>query len=490
MSSLENQIFIVKPKTRLQSYMESYEKIFSHEKFELLPDRMKKGLTHIHKMTVDRLTFYEEVKHLAYERKVLACKKIFLDVIENKLFRSSENYFFYYLFSGMGIFPSKKLYENDGTAAVVYSQKYNNRYMIYNPDFILYTYRISGIEGLSFLIKHEMSHIVLGHIEYRRASTNFNNLLEDTNTLLNIAQDLAINSILIKDNLTLRTISNGVFPTIFPYDDFPPDLSAEEYLHLLRQKDKDYLTVCQMHYDSSSAGSHNFDDEEVIDEIQDYECNRGGGKNNKSRVLMEKIYDYNKIQDAAHSSKGCSGASSTLINLFIKNIGVNINPHDIFRFFLQQAEIINGKESSSRRVNKKNPYNMPGKKFIRESEIAFYCDMSGSVSDELLGQFFDVVMQCAESGRTFIFIPFTTEIDEAGIVTITANEPPTLRTVSGGTDFSCVNKHAIENGFTGVCVLTDMEAPYPGELGIPRLWVTDTKMEEFNGESVLSFTKE
>jgi len=470
---------------------EYYLKILNHKSFVDLPDVYKDGLNNNYKIFEDQRDFYVQLRSQSFEKKKAACEKIFFTCINQKLL--GNNTFFYYMFIGISVIADKKSMFEEKTAAVVYDSRYNNRYMIYNPDFILYQYKLGGLSSIEFIIIHEMSHIILGHIDFRNKISFSHNLFEDTAKIENIAQDLHINWNCAVDGQTIL-IPNICLPGAFPYQDFPTGLSSDEYLNILRKKDQSFINMMNLHDKSSLSTEHGMSLEDFSDAIEGHESaqgsKKGGHGSKKGPDFLEKIYDLNKIQDAYLSSKGQGLGNSTLLEKFIKTRKSKTNPEDILNFFLERANVICGKESSNRKLNKKNPYMHPGSKFIRQAEIAFFCDMSGSVSDELLADFFAIVKKCCEADREFLFVPFTTSVDSENIVTITSMVPPKLRTVCGGTDFSCINSYIKDMpNLSGVVVLTDLEAPYPGEIGIPRLWVTNHDSSNFNGENVLNFSQ-
>ena len=133
--------------------------------------------------------------------------------------------------------------------------------------------------------------------------------------------------------------------------------------------------------------------------------------------------------------------------------------------------------STVRRLNRRQPYVLPGTKRKTKAEFAFFIDQSGSMSDDDVRKGFANVT--ALSGETTVdCYNFDTEVDIASHkVWKCGKEHPWSRTRSGGTDFDCVRRFVSrpENvkKWTGIVIFTDGYAAALGAMpgNVKVLWV-------------------
>ena len=145
----------------------------------------------------------------------------------------------------------------------------------------------------------------------------------------------------------------------------------------------------------------------------------------------------------------------------------------MLRYFVKQSQKAN-KRSTVRKINKRYPYQHPGKKATRTAKIAIAIDQSGSVSDDMLSAFFAELNSLAKIAE-FTVIPFDTRVDpDKNFVWKKGMNRKRERTMYGGTCFNAPTKFVNEKGgFDGLIVCTDMEAPKPVRCKVQRLWITD-----------------
>ena len=145
----------------------------------------------------------------------------------------------------------------------------------------------------------------------------------------------------------------------------------------------------------------------------------------------------------------------------------------VLRYFVKQSQKAN-KRSSIRKINKRYPYQHPGKKASRTAKIAIAIDQSGSVSDPMLQAFFAELNGLAKIAE-FTVIPFDTRVDpELNWVWKKGQSRRRERSMCGGTCFDAPTKFVNETGgFDGLIICTDMEAPKPVRCNVQRLWITD-----------------
>ena len=133
------------------------------------------------------------------------------------------------------------------------------------------------------------------------------------------------------------------------------------------------------------------------------------------------------------------------------------------------------RSNSWQRLNKRMPGMVKGPRRGYTCSIASYIDQSGSVGNKEQELLFGELNSLA-SRREIDLIPFDTEVDESGKVTIKrGRKVAPFRTRCGGTDFSAPAEHFKKNRakYDGHIILTDGEAadPGPAPRGAKRLWV-------------------
>lgn len=129
--------------------------------------------------------------------------------------------------------------------------------------------------------------------------------------------------------------------------------------------------------------------------------------------------------------------------------------------------------SSIRRLNRKYAGIHPGNYRDYKASIAVYVDQSGSVSDRELQELAGELSGLAKRVE-FTLFNFDTSVDESSERVLKKGRPVRLeRTRCGGTCFTCVQQHANANShrFDGYLVLTDGYAPDPGRSRLKRGWV-------------------
>ena len=133
------------------------------------------------------------------------------------------------------------------------------------------------------------------------------------------------------------------------------------------------------------------------------------------------------------------------------------------------------RSGSWQRLNKRCPGMVKGPRRGYTCSIASYIDQSGSVGDREQELLFGELNSLA-TRREIDLLPFDTEVDESGKITIKRGRKVSpFRTRCGGTDFSAPMDHFKKNRgkYDGLIILTDGEAADPGPppRGTKRLWV-------------------
>jgi len=143
----------------------------------------------------------------------------------------------------------------------------------------------------------------------------------------------------------------------------------------------------------------------------------------------------------------------------------------VLRYFVKTSQKAN-KSTSIKRINRRYPYIHPGRKTSRQAKIAISIDQSGSVSDDMLAQFFSELNTLSELAE-FTVIPFDCTVAENKIFVWKKGEKRVWERVRyGGTDFNPPTDYVNQQGFDGHILLTDLCAPKPKPSKCQRMWLT------------------
>lgn len=341
----------------------------------------------------------------------------------------------------------------------------------YNPGF-LFSMTDDEITGV---IKHELLHIIFQHITTRRPFS------KDEASLSNIAQDMAINSIVGEKNLPDIVImpgkpfkrgKDGKISTQTAaqkhvsekFEEFvvkSPLLQAYEYyfkrLRELRDELEDEMENSDMEgaadVDVSASFGDSFDDHGMWDDISD----------SMKEKMQEKLKDI--LADAIKKSDR-NNQWGTVPMEIIKDIrefiSREIDWKTVLRSFIGRAKSTES-AASWVRLNRRSPYLTPGKKKKTHADVIVALDQSGSVGDDDLELFFGELSSMSKE-TTFDLYFFDTEIDlENKISWRRGMKVAPRRTRCGGTDFNAVadfvNDTKNNGKWNGVIILTDGYAP-------------------------------
>ena len=342
--------------------------------------------------------------------------------------------------------------------------------MIYNPKF----FAPLSDEARKDILKHEFYHIVFQHVTGGRF-LSFRDMAPNERKIHNIAMDLAING-------NLPHLPEGAcFPGKGPFEHLEPHKTAEHYLRELRKMQKD-PPEGEGQGDGQGEGEggegqpgqgngnpldgmDSFDDHSGWDEMDDQ----------TKQIAEERIKEFVKdaVEEANSSSRGWGSVPADCRKEIIASISTKVDWRKVLRYFVKQSQKAN-KRSTVRKINKRYPYQHPGKKATRTAKIAVAIDQSGSVSEAMLTAFFAELNTLAKIAD-FTVIPFDTRVDpEKNWVWKKGQSRKTERTMYGGTCFDAPTKFVNETGgFDGLIICTDMEAPKPVRCKVQRMWITD-----------------
>ena len=242
----------------------------------------------------------------------------------------------------------------------------------------------------------------------------------------------------------------------------PANKTSEYYFEKLMSDDdvKEFLE------DQEKMIGLGFDDHDGWDEISDAEREMISGK-------IKEI-----VKDAAEeaNNRNWGSVSAEMRQEIMKMLSNEIKWESLLKRFCGFTKR-DERRSSIRKLNRKYPGIHSGFKKIYKPMIAVYIDESGSVSNQELMKFYSELDNL--SNRTDFYVyKFDHLVDEKSSFLWKKNTRPDIkRTLTGGTSFEAVTRHAIKNKkkFDGYIVLTDGGAPKPPiSRGLKRCWVLAT----------------
>lgn len=325
------------------------------------------------------------------------------------------------------------------------------------------------------LLKHECLHLVFKHTTDRR---------KDPHLLWNYATDLAINSIISKEELPEGGLIPGVpLPTLTQEQmdkmsdkqvdayielsnviaSFPINKTSEYYFQNLINNDK----IKEYAEDAESGGScscvFGFDDHEGWESMSD----------ESKEIMSEKVKQI--LSDAVNESKakGWGSLPSDTIKDIMDMVSNEIRWEDILKRFCGFTRR-DDRTTSIKRLNRKYPGIHPGVKKLYKPRIAVYVDESGSMCNDDLQKFFGELNSLSKQTDFYLY-KFDTHVnDKDGFLWKKGKRMSINRSKCGGTNFDPVTKHALKNkkNFDGYIIFTDGYAskPKPSH-GLKRCWL-------------------
>ena len=375
------------------------------------------------------------------------------------------------------------------TAGVMLNKERARYELHYNPDFMqeMFDRDPKFIKGI---LMHEFYHIVLFHVCKRLPGG-------EHTKLWNVAADLAINCNLIdyvhgKDeegnaNVDggLLPLDKGLFPGIREFKDYPPFLSAEAYMKLLKedeqfQPEKGKGQPGQSGdegEDGEGQGSGGLPD--TIDEHGGWEATPGDGEGQgqgqaaEQTIAEQQLKELTKKAANEANMRGYGSLSKDMRDSIKKSLQTKVNWRAVLRSFVQASQRAD-KSSTVKRLNRRYPHVHPGKKVNRQAKVAISIDQSGSVSNEMLAAFYAELAKLSDLAE-FTVVPFDTTVNDELVFTWKKGEKRDWeRVMCGGTCFNAPTEWVNKKKFDGHIVITDMCAPKPVPSKCQRMWMTDT----------------
>ena len=340
--------------------------------------------------------------------------------------------------------------------AGVYVNKLNGQFeMIYNPDFLasLPEHEVKGV------LKHEFYHLIFEHVTNRKPEGV-------PHKTWNIAADLAINSHLVGELPEFACM-----PGVGPFEALPLGESAEWYLKNITD---DMVDQCQ-DPDGSENAAGGEPGTGQLDSHDGWDGEGDAASDAANQMAKERLKQGMKeaAQEASKSPNGWGSVSGDLKKEIIKRLETKVDWRKVMRYFIKTSQRAN-RSSTVRRINRRYAYIHPGKKVKRQAKIAIAIDQSGSVSNEMLENFFAELTKLSKLA-SFTVVPFDTRVDEKLVYEWKKGKSHSAeRVMCGGTCFDAPTEYINKRGdFDGVIILTDMEAPAPKACRAQRMWMTD-----------------
>jgi predicted metal-dependent peptidase len=381
--------------------------------------------------------------------------------------------------------------------------------LMWNPIFFKKELKANQIQGV---LKHELYHVMLEHMTTRR---------QKPHVLWNVATDCAINSLIPRDQLPdfvyipgeLFTPPNpppGWQPSLIAkkVKELPKMLMSEAYMAALLEDPEIQAAMqraqkaCAGDGDNDSTGSSSgsgscpgqgnqsgsggsrktsyeralekelfggqgdglLDDHDVWDDLS----------NDQRDKLRDIVRDFLRdcVRRAENSSSGWGNVPAEMQAMIRKMLSNEIDWTELVNRFLGRTRMTTT-TSSLKRLNRRAPWDFPGRKRLYRAKFALLIDESGSVGDEALELFF-AEMSNLGSVTEYDIIPFDHTVDEENIQHMRRGMQPNLeRTRGGGTSFDAAVEYV--NGKLGLydaaVILTDGACSKPVPCVVPLAYI-------------------
>jgi len=360
-------------------------------------------------------------------------------------------------------------------AGVTYSPSLEKFVLLYNDVNMREILKETGKSKIRGIIKHEIYHVMLGHLSDRRPkNTKFAKIW-------NYATDLAINTNIPSDQLPEFCL----LPGKEPFQEFKSNQTAEYYFRKIIDVYGDMseeeleqmqcgegdglmpgnLKEATMGHDQwekmNGEGSNLTDEEKAFMRQQAAQA----GKELVEAGLIEEM-----DSEKRHSSRYGGKVPGNIPYNTYKEI---LEGNDITKFGIKElinklstSAIVSRKRKCSRKIyNKRMPCFSGVRRRDRVPHIVIAVDQSGSVDDDMVHMFFEVSARLNKYFKITI-LPFDTRVNENHIVTFEKGKfkGKHERTCSGGTEFDAVIEYTNKKyprGNVDLIIVTDLGDSYP-----------------------------
>ena len=364
-------------------------------------------------------------------------------------------------------------------------------YLFYGPKFMA---ALSPKESQGVL-KHEAYHLIFQHCTSRRL---------EPHSIANWAGDLAINSIIVEEELPKIVLRPGkpLDLTSLKKKIADGEIPPEKLVEWQRVSDK--IVSFPLNESMEWYFSKLMEDQQVSQTIQqaagefgtiDDHDGWGDMTDEERAVAQARIREALKNAVSRCDRNGQWGSVASEMRETLRKLVENsIDWKKLLQSFVGLTQRAN-RATTMRKINRKTPYIHPGVKRAHSANLAIFVDMSGSVGDDELERAYAVLGGLAKHVN-FKFFPFDYTVDEKDAFEWKRGQKkPPIRFRSGGTSFIAVNEYMKKHKgeFDGHIIITDGEAENPGPAPLRRCWVlvpgTKLLFQPSHGDIVVTMDK-
>jgi len=308
----------------------------------------------------------------------------------------------------------------------------NGRDFMYNTEFV----KKLSVKKLEFLFAHEICHAIFDH---------FGRCGSRDRMLANIAQDYAVNQILVDER-----IGEKITEVKICYDPKYRGMAWEEIYDELYEK-AEKISMPQLLAQLGDLLDEHIKEEEGAGSGEGDKTKDGKGKPSLTKEEAEKLRQ--EIKDAMIQSAAAAGAGKTPAGI-MRMIKSMTEPKMDWRQLVQQEiQSIVRNDYSFTRVNRKSMHSgaiLPGMKEATTIDVAISIDMSGSIGEEDATTFLSEIKGIMDQYEDFRINLWCFDTDIYNWKTITHDEAHELEEYvpegGGGTDFEANWRFMEENG--------------------------------------------
>lgn len=365
--------------------------------------------------------------------------------------------------------------------------------MYWNPVFFFHDLYKQSRKFPTGVIKHEFYHILLEHITTRRATPH---------VLWNVATDWAINSLIARNELPDFVLIPGeLYVPPNPPQDWEPSIIAkigkslpkgknsEWYMHHLLNNEE--VQNAMERAKQACGGSGEGENEggkgdKAFDKALENELFGKGGGQFDSHDFWDQLKDEDRdmfkdyirdilrgcVREAESTSSGWGSVPAEMQQYLKKLVSKEVDWRNLLNEFIGRTRSTT-QTSSIKRINRRVPWDFPGRKRAYSAKPLLAIDQSGSVSDEWVALLF-AEMSNLGSLTEYDIVPFDFIVQDKFKQRIKRGQTPIVkRELGGGTSFDAVveyaNKH--ESEYDAVIILTDGGCSKPQKCKLPLAYI-------------------
>lgn len=393
--------------------------------------------------------------------------------------------------------------------------------LLWNPIFFKHELKKVSDAHPKGVLKHEIFHVVFEHITTRRQLPH---------VLWNAATDCAINSLIPRNELpAFGLIPGEMYIPPNPPPDWKPSVIAQIIKTLPKEKSSEWYMAAflqdqrvqdaiekakqkcggagqsmpgkagngqkgekQDGGDEDGQGDQDGGDDQQANGQKSFEKELekelygGNGGHMDDHSTWDELSDAERdmmrdylrdifrdcVREAESSNNGWGTIPESMKQHLKKLISKEVDWRELLSQFIGRARSTTT-TSSIKRLNRRMPWDFPGRKRSYSARPALGLDQSGSMSNEWIELLFAEIGNLGNLTE-YDVIPFDYTVDEANIQNIKRGmQPNTLRTRSGGTSFDApieyVNKH--KERYDALILLTDGGCGSPKKCELPLAYI-------------------